>query len=122
MVRKIIETQYSTEPNGYCGNEDCGQMSAWLVFSSMGMYPINPADGIYSISSPFIEEATIQLENNKQFIISTENQSKESFYIQSMTLNGKPYNALTITHKQILEGGELHFVLGNSPNKNLVFK
>uniref|UniRef100_UPI0040487A91 GH92 family glycosyl hydrolase n=1 Tax=Mariniflexile sp. TaxID=1979402 RepID=UPI0040487A91 len=116
MVRRIITTQYSTKPDGYCGNEDCGQMSAWLVFSSIGMYPINPADGIYSLTSPFVEEATIQLENGKQFVITTENQSKENFYIQAITLNGVPYNKLTISHKQILEGGVLHFVLGSMPN------
>jgi len=119
MVRKIINTQYSTAPNGYCGNEDCGQMSAWLVFSSIGMYPVNPADGIYSLTSPFVKEATLQLENGKEFVISTENQSEANCYIQGITLNGQPYNALTITHKQILEGGALHFVLGDTPNKKL---
>lgn len=117
MVRKIINTQYSTQPNGYCGNEDCGQMSAWLIFSSMGMYPINPAKGIYSITSPYVEEATINLENGKQFKITTENQSDENQYIQSMTLNGEPYDRLTISHKKIMEGGELHFVLGSTPNR-----
>ncbi|WP_132217959.1 GH92 family glycosyl hydrolase [Mariniflexile fucanivorans] len=119
MVRRIIKSQYSTEPNGYCGNEDCGQMSAWLVFSSMGMYPINPADGVYSLTSPFVEEATIQLENGNQFKVTTENQSDDNKYIQSMTLNGKSYNKLTISHKEILKGGELHFVLGNKPNKHI---
>ncbi|ALJ04162.1 alpha-mannosidase [Pseudalgibacter alginicilyticus] len=117
MVRKIINTQYSTEPNGYCGNEDCGQMSAWLVFSSMGMYPVNPANGVYSLTSPYVLNATIQLENGKYFKVTTENQSDENHYIQGILLNGKPYNALTITHKQILEGGELHFILGDTPNK-----
>nr|WP_299073358.1 GH92 family glycosyl hydrolase [uncultured Allomuricauda sp.] len=120
MVRKIIETQYSTEPDGYCGNEDCGQMSAWLVFSSLGMYPINPADGIYSLTSPFFEEAVIDLENGKQFTISAENQSKTNSYIQEITLNGKPYQQLTITHQQIMDGGELHFVLGAEPNRELI--
>lgn len=117
MVRKIIKTQYSTEPNGYCGNEDCGQMSAWLVFSAMGMYPINPADGVYSITSPFVEQAVVNLESGKQFKITTENQSEENKYIQSMTLNGKPYNKLTITHKEVMQGGELHFVLGANPKR-----
>ncbi|MEI6865330.1 GH92 family glycosyl hydrolase [Flavicella sp.] len=119
MVRKILDTQYSTNPDGYCGNEDCGQMSAWLVFSSMGMYPINPAQGSYSLTSPLYEEAIIQLENGKQFVISTENQSKSNCYIQSITLNGKAHNKLTIDHKQITEGGELHFVLGPKPQKEL---
>ncbi|MEO9512818.1 MAG: GH92 family glycosyl hydrolase [Flavobacteriaceae bacterium] len=122
MVRRIIETQYSTKPDGYCGNEDCGQMSAWLVFSSLGMYPINPADGIYSLTSPFFEEAVINLENGKQFRVSTENQSKTNCYIQEITLNGVPLNELTITHQQIMEGGRLHYVLGNKPNKELIEK
>lgn len=122
MVRRIIETQYSTEPNGYCGNEDCGQMSAWLVFSSMGMYPINPADGIYSLTSPFFEEAVINLENGKQFVISTENQSKPNCYIQAITLNGTPLNKLRITHQQLMEGGKLHYVLGSMPNIKLIEK
>jgi predicted alpha-1,2-mannosidase len=118
MVRRIIKSQYSTKPDGYCGNEDCGQMSAWLVFSSIGFYPINPADGIYSLTSPFVSGATIELRNEKQFKLTTENQSDENKYIQSITLNGKPYKKLTITHQQILEGGELHFVLGASPRIN----
>lgn len=116
MVRKIIKTQYSTEPNGYCGNEDCGQMSAWLVFSSMGMYPINPAKDVYSLTSPYVKEAIINLDSGKQFKITTENQSDENCYIQSITLNGKAYHQLTITHMQILAGGELHYVLGKEPS------
>ena len=119
MVRRIITTTYSTEPDGYCGNEDCGQMAAWLVFSSMGLYPVNPASGIYSITSPLLEEATINLENGQKFIISTENQSEQNKYIQAISLNGKTYNKLTITHQQIMDGGELHFVLGSKPNKEL---
>ena len=113
----IIKTQYSTAPNGYSGNEDCGQMSAWLVFSSMGMYPINPADGVYSLTSPWVESATINLEKGKQFVVSTENQSEDNKYIQSLTLNGKPYDKLTITHQQIIEGGTLHYTLGPKLSK-----
>ena len=115
MVRRIITSQYSTKPDGYCGNEDCGQMSAWLVLSSMGIYPVNPADGIYSLTSPWIEEARIDLGNGKEFIISTENQSETNKYIQAIFLNGKPYDQLTITHQQIIAGGELKFVLGSAP-------
>ena len=120
MVREILNTKYSLEPDGYCGNEDCGQMASWLVFSSMGLYPVNPASGIYSITSPLLEEATINQENGQKFIISTENQSDENKYIQAISLNGKPYNKLTITHQQIMDGGELHFVLGSKPNKGLI--
>ncbi|SMO64359.1 alpha-1,2-mannosidase, putative [Saccharicrinis carchari] len=117
MVRRIIDTQYSLEPDGYCGNEDCGQMSAWLVYSAMGMYPVNPADGVYHLTSPTVSEATVKMANGKQFVVKADNQSKENKYIQQMFLNGEPYNELTITHQQMAEGGELRFVLGNMPRK-----
>eukprot|EP01029_Cantina_marsupialis_P027800 TRINITY_DN774016_c0_g1_i1.p1 TRINITY_DN774016_c0_g1~~TRINITY_DN774016_c0_g1_i1.p1 ORF type:complete len:727 (+),score=111.88 TRINITY_DN774016_c0_g1_i1:245-2425(+) len=113
MVRRIINTQYTTKPDGYCGNEDCGQMSAWMVFSSLGMYPVNPANGVYDITSPWVEEATIDLPNGNKFIISTENQGEDNHYIQKVVLNGKEYKKLTITHQEIMKGGELHFVLGS---------
>ena len=119
LVRKIIKTQYSTKPYGYCGNEDCGQMSAWLIFSAMGMYPVNPADGIYSLTSPWIDKAEIDLENGKKFVIVAENQSDSNQYIQKIFLNEKPYYKSNISHKQIMQGGELRFVLGDKPNKNL---
>jgi len=117
IVRQIIKSQYSTNPDGYCGNEDCGQMSAWFVFSSIGMYPVNPANGIYNLTSPYIKEATIDLNNGKQFIIRTKNQSDKNKYIQKIVLNGKSYHKFSITHKQIMEGGEILFVLGSEPNK-----
>ncbi len=116
LVREIITTQYSTKPDGYCGNEDCGQMSAWLVMSSMGLYPVNPADGIYSITSPWVSKATLNLLNGKQFTISTENQSKDNIYIKEVYLNGQPYSQTSITHNDIIQGGELHFVLSNTPS------
>jgi len=112
MVRRIINTQYTTKPDGYCGNEDCGQMSAWLIFSSMGMYPVNPSNGIYDLTSPWVDNAVIHLPNGKTFTVSTENQGDQNHYIQRILLNGEEYKELTITHQQILQGGELHFVLG----------
>lgn len=112
MVRRIVTSQYTNKPDGYCGNEDCGQMSAWLVMSSLGMYPTNPANGIYDLTSPSIEKGIIHLQNGKTFTIATENQSAENHYIQKMYLNGKEYKQLTITHQQIMQGGELKFVLG----------
>lgn len=117
-VRHILDTQYNTTPNGLSGNEDCGQMSAWYVFSSMGLYPMNPASGEYEIGSPIFEKAKINLENGKSFVIEAENVSDKNFYIQSATLNGVPFNKTAITHQQILQGGTLHFVMGSQPNKN----
>lgn len=117
-VRHILDTQYNTTPNGLSGNEDCGQMSAWYVFSSMGLYPMNPASGEYEIGSPIFEKATINLEGGKTFVIEAENVSDKNFYIQSATLNGVEFNQTAITHQQILKGGVLHFVMGPQPNKN----
>jgi len=113
LVRRIIRTQYSNKPDGYCGNEDCGQMSAWLVFSTVGMYPVNPANGIYDLTSPSVDEAIISLPNGKEMKIVAENQSLKNHYIQSVKLNGKSLDVLQITHQQLLEGGELVFVLGD---------
>lgn len=112
MVRRIINTQYTTKPNGYCGNEDCGQMSAWLLFSSMGMYPVNPANGIYNLTSPWLDNVVLHLPNNNTFTISTENQGEKNHYIKKILLNGNEYKELTITHQQIMQGGSLHFILG----------
>ncbi|RUT69224.1 glycoside hydrolase family 92 protein [Flavobacterium cupreum] len=117
-VRHILDTQYNTTPNGLSGNEDCGQMSAWYVFSSMGLYPMNPASGAYEIGSPIFEKATIHLQEGKTFVIEAENVSAKNFYIQSATLNGVAFDQTVITHQQILKGGKLHFVMGALPNKN----
>lgn len=116
-VRHILDTQYNTTPNGLSGNEDCGQMSAWYVFSSMGLYPMNPASGEYEIGSPIFEKSTINLPGKKTFVIEAENVSEKNFYIQSATLNGAAFNHTAITHQQIVKGGVLHFVMGPEPNK-----
>lgn len=117
-VRHILDTQYNTTANGLSGNEDCGQMSAWYVFSSMGLYPMNPASGEYEIGSPIFEKSTLNLPNGKIFVIEAENVSDKNFYIQSATLNGKAFNKTAISHQELLKGGVLHFVMGAQPNQN----
>jgi len=117
-VRKILKTQYNSTPEGLSGNEDCGQMSAWYVFSAMGLYPYSPASGEYQIGSPIFEKSTIKISENISFIIEAESTSNENIYIQSATLNGAIFNSTTITHKELVQGGTLHFVMGNTPNKN----
>jgi predicted alpha-1,2-mannosidase len=117
-VREILKTQYNLTPDGLSGNEDCGQMSAWYVFSAMGFYPFNPASGEYQIGSPIFEKTTIKVSDNKNFTIISNNVSDKNIYIQSATLNGKEFNKTSISHKQILQGGTLQFVMGNTPNKN----
>ncbi len=119
IIREILETQYKNTPNGHCGNEDCGQMSSWYVFSSLGFYPVNPAQGIYNIGSPYFNKATLYLENDKFFSIEAKNNSKENKYIQSIKLNGKDLRRTYLKHSEIMAGGKLIFVMGPQPNKEL---
>ena len=116
-VREILKTQYSTLSSGLSGNEDCGQMSAWYILSSIGFYSVNPASGTYEIGSPIFEKTTITLSEEKSFIIEAVNVSDKNKYIQSASLNGNVFNQTTISHQQILAGGTLHFVMGSVPNK-----
>jgi len=117
-VHEILKTQYNTTPEGLSGNEDCGQMSAWYVFSSIGLYPFNPALAEYEIVSPLFKKSILNLPNNKTFIIEAENVSDKNIYIQSASLNGKEFNQTSISHKNILKGGELKLILGSNPNKS----
>ena len=117
LIREILETQYKNEPNGHCGNEDCGQMSSWYVFSALGFYPVNPAQGIYAFGSPIVDSATLNLENGKTFAIETLRNSSENKYIQTIELNGKIIERNYITHKEIIKGGTLIFTMGNLPKK-----
>ena len=117
-VRYITNNLYSDQPDGLSGNEDCGQMSAWYVFSSMGLYSMNPVSGNYEIGSPLFEKTTLSISDEIFFIIEAEHVSEKNIYIQSATLNGSNYNKTFISHKQILKGGTLKFVMGPEPNKN----
>ncbi|NNV55221.1 GH92 family glycosyl hydrolase [Limnovirga soli] len=116
-VNYINRNLYTAQPDGLCGNEDCGQMSAWYVWSALGFYPVNTASGQYVIGTPMMSEATIQLPNNKLFKVSAKNVSATNIYIQSAMLNGKPYTKSFINHQDILKGGSLVFVMGNQPSK-----
>ncbi|MEE3147652.1 MAG: GH92 family glycosyl hydrolase, partial [Bacteroidota bacterium] len=108
-IREILKTQYKNEPYGHCGNEDCGQMSSWYVFSALGFYPVNPAQGAYILGIPLFEKAEIKLPGNKKFIISTQNFSDKNTYVKRVFLNGKPLKRGFITHSEINNGGELLF-------------
>ncbi|MFL2610237.1 MAG: glycoside hydrolase domain-containing protein, partial [Flavobacteriaceae bacterium] len=117
-VRYINNELYSDEPDGLSGNEDCGQMSAWYIFSSIGFYPVNPSNGAYIFGSPLFDVVDINIPGKKKFKVVAENNNDKNIYIQSVSLNGLDYKYSYITHKQILEGGELKFVMGPNPNKN----
>jgi predicted alpha-1,2-mannosidase len=116
-VRNIMETMYHDKPEGYAGNEDCGQMSAWAVWSMMGFFPANPANGEYVFGSPIFDELSLKLPSGKSMQIKAKNNSKANMYIQGVTLNGKPYSKTYISHAELLKGGVLEFTMGNKPNK-----
>jgi predicted alpha-1,2-mannosidase len=116
-IRQIIEEEYGVGPGGLSGNEDAGQMSAWLVFSMMGFYPVCPGTPYYIIGAPSFKEITINLENGNKFKIVAKKLSKENYYIQSATLNGKPFDRSWISHEELLSGAVLTFEMGPAPNR-----
>ncbi|TXK24931.1 glycoside hydrolase family 92 protein [Pontibacter qinzhouensis] len=115
-VRFILENFYTAKPDGIIGNEDVGQMSAWYIFSTLGFYPLNPANGAYVFGSPAIDQATLILANGKALTIEAQNNSPENKYIQSVTFNGKPYSKSYILHKDLVQGGSLVFEMGSKPS------
>jgi predicted alpha-1,2-mannosidase len=119
-VRKIMVKLYNNQPDGICGNDDCGQTSAWYVLSAMGFYPVNPASGVYVIGSPMVDKAVIHLDpkyyKGGKFTIIAENNSPENVYVQSATLNGKPLTRSWFTHAELAAGGELVLKMGPKPN------
>lgn len=107
---------YFDQPEGLAGNEDCGAMSSWYVFSALGFYPENPANGVYVLGSPLFDKATLKLGGGKTFTVQTNGNSAENIYIQNITLNGKPYTRSFITHNDIMKGGTMVIKMGNKPN------
>jgi len=115
-VYQILTTLYKNEPDGVSGNEDCGQMSAWYVLSSLGLYSVTPGTNEYIIGTPLFDKATINLENGKTFTIVAKNGSKENIYIKSATLNGQDHPYSFISHEAIMNGGTLVFEMTNTPS------
>ena len=110
-ANKVMTEQYFNRIDGYSGNEDCGQMSAWYIWSSMGFYPVDPASGVYLFGSPQLKRVDIQLSNGKTFTVKTNRRGKDDCYIKAVKLNGKKYTQNYITHQDIMEGGTLEFVM-----------
>jgi putative alpha-1,2-mannosidase len=108
---------YLNKPDGLCGNDDCGQMSAWYIFSSLGFYPVCPGSGEYAVGSPSVKQAVIQLGGGKTFTVKANNLSEKNIYIRSASLNGNPFNSTVLSHKDIAGGGELIFEMSSRPNK-----
>jgi predicted alpha-1,2-mannosidase len=118
MVRYIMDNLYGDTPAGLCGNEDCGQISAWFVFNALGFYPVCPGTPYYILGSPLFEKIVINLPNGKTFTILAENNSKDNIYVQKVYLNDKEINRAWITHEEIISGGTLKFIMGDKPNEN----
>lgn len=117
-ARKVMAQLYNATEKGYPGDEDQGAMSSWYVLSALGIYAVCPGTDEYVFGSPVFEKATVKLENGKEFVVTAKNNSPENIYIQSAQLNGVPYDKNFIRFEDILNGGELEFVMGNSPNMN----
>lgn len=116
-LHSIMKQMYKNKIDGLSGNDDCGQMSAWYIFSSMGFYPVCPGSDQYVIGSPLVKEAVIQLENGKKFTVRAENYADRNMYVKSIKLNGSPYKKSFIAHSDIVNGGELVFEMSSKPNK-----
>lgn len=116
-LAQIMHDLYTNEPAGLCGNEDCGQMSAWYVMSAMGFYPVNPVSGVYEIGTPLFPKVQLHLSNGKVFTVLAHQVSRENVYIQSVKVNGVAYDKPFITHQQIMDGVTLEFEMGNTPGK-----
>ena len=116
-IREVMDKLYTPGPDGYCGDEDNGQTSAWYVFSAMGFYPVCPGSGEYVIGTPYFNQMKLHLENGKTVTISAPNNGNDKRYISSMTFNGKPYTKNYITHKDVVNGASITYQMGTKPNQ-----
>jgi predicted alpha-1,2-mannosidase len=117
-LKQIVTSQYQPVPDGLSGNDDLGQMSAWLIFTSLGFYPVTPGSGEYVIGRPFVDRAVLHLPNGKTFSIVTDNLSDANGYVGSVRLNGQPLSRTFIRHEEIMHGGELRFTMQATPNRS----
>lgn len=115
LVREIFDTQYKPTPEGLCGNDDCGQMSAWYMLSAMGFYPVSPVDAEYVFGAPQMPSITLHLSDGKTFRVVAEGLSRENKYVKAIYLNGRRYKHSSISHADILKGGELKFIMTDKP-------
>ena len=116
-VREIMDKLYNADPDGYCGDEDNGQTSAWYVFSALGFYPVCPGTDEYIMGSPLFKKATVHLEGGKDLVISAENNSEDNIYVKEVRVGGKKYGRTYFTHGQLSSGGEIGFVMSETPDK-----
>lgn len=118
LIREVFDRFYRPEPDGLSGNDDCGQMSAWYMFSAMGFYPVDPVSAKYILGAPQMPRFTLHLANGKTFTIKAQNLSREAIYVESVTLDGEPYTLPYITHEDITKGGSLVFRMTSDKSKS----
>ena len=116
-TREIMDKLYNPNPDGYCGDEDNGQTSAWYVFSAMGFYPVCPGSDEYILGSPLFRKVTVKLENGKSLQLAADNNSPETRYVNSVKINGKIYDKNYFTHGQLTSGARINYVMSEEPNK-----
>lgn len=116
-IREVMDKLYTAQADGYCGDEDNGQTSAWYVFSAMGFYPVCPGANQYVIGTPYFDKMTLHLENGKTMTITAQNCNQVNKYIQSLSINGTPSTKNFFTHEQLMQGGNIQYVMGSTPNK-----
>ena len=115
-IRETMDRLYSAKPDGYCGDEDNGQTSAWYVFSAMGFYSVCPASGQYALGTPYFNHMTVHFENGNDLTITAENNSKQNRYIQNMTMNGRDYTRNYVTREDMQQGGNITYYMSDAPN------
>jgi predicted alpha-1,2-mannosidase len=116
-VRQIMDEMYRPLPDGLCGNDDCGQMSAWYVFSALGFYPVAPGSNQYVLGSPAVKRAEIDLDGNRKFVVVAEDQAPGKVYVNEVWLNGDRLDRSYITHDEVMKGGELRFMMSDRENR-----
>ena len=115
VVREVFDRFYAPKPDGLCGNDDCGQMSAWYVFGALGFYPVDPASGVFVLGAPQLPQVRLGLPNRKTFTVTAKNLSKTNKYVKAVTLNGQPWTGFVLKRADVLAGGELVFEMTATP-------
>ena len=116
-IREAMDRLYTAAPDGYCGDEDNGQTSAWYVFSAMGFYPVCPGSNQYALGTPYFNEMTLHLPSNKTLVINANNNSDDARYVGNMTFNGHTYDKNYLDHKDLLNGGRIEYTMQTTPNR-----
>ena len=116
-VDAIMNKMYRNHIRGLGGNDDCGQMSAWYIFSALGFYPVCPGTDQYVLGAPYLPYMNVTLENGKHIVVKAPKVSYKNRYVQSVKVNGKPYSKLYLTHKMLTDGCTIEFTMGSKPNK-----